>query len=167
MSSPRLPVSFCRRVARVPPFSTPASSIGCIASQSSPCALTYSRAAASPSRVRLLNTSHTASGIGGQLGRLGPLVQHDVDPEGAQVGRQVGLIVGADLMHPVVHRQHVHAADRAVLAHHDVGRGDMGMQLHVAGDLRVARRSGSASSWCRPPRCAGSRWWAGPCSGRS
>ena len=74
----------------------------------------------------------------GQLGRFGPLVQHDVDPEGAQVGGQVSLIVGADLMHPVVHRQHVHAADGAILADYDVGRGHVGMQLHVTGNLGIA-----------------------------
>ena len=45
------------------------------------------------------------------------------------------LVIGADLVHPVVQRQHVHASDGAVLADHGVGRGDMRVQLHVAGHL--------------------------------
>ena len=75
-----------------------------------------------------------ALGHGGQPGHLRPVVEHDIHPVLAQVGREIGLIERAPFLHPAVELVEPQAAHAAGLGQHGVEDGGVGMQLHVAGD---------------------------------
>ena len=90
------------------------------------------RAVSGPLRVGRTD----AVGNGREPRRTRLLVQCYVDAVPAQVGRDVRLIVGAELVDPALQLVEVHGTDAALVGQHHVGNGNMGMQLRVARHLQ-------------------------------
>ena len=78
----------------------------------------------------------------GQPGHFRAVIEHDIDPMPAQVGREIGLIERAPFLHPAVELVEPQAAHAAGFGQHGVEDGGVGMQLHVAGNAATGALEG-------------------------
>ena len=81
-------------------------------------------------------------GYRSQPGHFRPVIEHDINPVPAEVGRQIGLIERAPFLHPAVELVEPQAAHVASPGQHRVEDGGVGMQLHVAGNAATGAFEG-------------------------